>query len=155
MNLVKTEDKEMKYLILVLSTLLMFAFACATVKKEVIIDVVRLPDPSETVWPHIALEELTKDNWKEVGSEPCPQGGFIDFYLANEDSSMEIQYAVIRYSPPRRAVLGYAYLLGGKIYIFSRDRAEVGGFRLSNQSDASVEMWIGKFKKYFLNENVL
>jgi len=153
MNLVKRRNKEMRYLILILS--MFFVFACATVKKEVVIDVVRLSDSSETIWPHITIEELSKGNWKQINSDPCPSCGFIDFYLSNEDSSMEIQYAIIRYSPSQRAVLGYAYLLEGKIYIFTRDRAEVGGFKLSNQSDASVEIWIGKFKKYFLNENVL
>lgn len=141
----------MRYLILILSVF--FIFACATVKKEIVIDVVKQSDSNEVIFPHITIEELSKGNWKQVNSVPCPSCGFIDFFLSNEDFSMEIQCVVVRYSSPQRAVLGYAYLLEGKIYIFTRDGA--GSFRLANLKDTDIEWWIGQFKKYFLNESDL
>lgn len=142
-----------KLIILVGICMLAFISTCATVKKEVIIEDTKQLDSGEVILPHIIIEELSKDNWKEVNSDPCPQCGYIDFYLINEDSSMEIQYAVVRYSPSQRMPLGYAYLLEGKIYIFTRDG--VGGYRPAILSDTVIEWWIEQFEKNFFNKDDL
>lgn len=137
--------------------MLVFMGACAhqsglpeSEKIEVVVDVVKSLD-EDAIKPHITIEDLMSDNWENIASDPSPQQRFIDFYLVNKDFSAEIQYSVVRFVPSYNTVIGYAYMLKNKIYVFQRDG--VGGYKSADLRDIDVEWWIEQFKKYFLSED--
>lgn len=140
----------MKYLILILSTLLMFA--CATVREKVVVDVVKQSVPDEAIKPHILPKDIMTDDWEVVGQESCPVGRYMDVYLTNKDFNSDVRYATVRISPQYRAVIGYAYMIKGKIYVFQSKGSGVYG--PAELRDTDIKFWIEKFKHYFLSNNL-
>lgn len=135
----------MRYLILILSVL--FIFACAAVKDRVVVDI-NTVNMSEMIYQegYLNIAEVIS-TWKP-GPLMSSIGGMPMYGFINPDEQQDIQYViVITY---RNMPVGYTYLLHGEPYAYFMSKK--GNFEPLLNIDK--EQWKLNFEDMFLLESL-